>query len=244
MLWNHLSTLHNAMEATVTIRFCRSAIFGYGPKSGITDAVVVSPDNNHVVSGSEDATVRIWNTTTGEEEHVLQGHSAPVHSVAVSPDNCHVVSGSFDNTVRIWNASTGEEEPPFVISFVVSSDNFHVMSGPQPNAIPVEKKILSSMVLSIAHFAQGDNIMSIPVIQKLASGESLQLDILLQALSNGLSPVPITFSPDGLSILLSNGKKCLAIPSTLRDIHSAVFSGSRAYFGHGSGRVTILDIST
>ena len=37
MLWNHLSTLHNAMEATVTIQFCRSAIFGYGPKSGIAD---------------------------------------------------------------------------------------------------------------------------------------------------------------------------------------------------------------
>jgi len=37
MLWNHLSTLHNAMEATVTIQCCRSAIFGYGPKSGIAD---------------------------------------------------------------------------------------------------------------------------------------------------------------------------------------------------------------
>jgi len=117
------------------------------------------------------------------------------------------------------------------------------MSGSQVKAIPVTANFLSSMVISIAQFAQGDNVVSIPVIQQLASGESLQLDIFLQALSNGLSPVPITLSPHGWSILLSNGKKCLAIPSTLRDIHCAVFSGSRAYFGHGSGRVTILDIS-
>ena len=177
-------------------------------------------------------------------ELTIRGHSDVVNSVAVSPDNRHIVSGSWDNTIRIWNVLTGKEEPPLVISFVVCSDNCHAMSGSQVNAISVTANFLSTMVISIAHFAQGDNIMSIPVIEKLVSGESLQLELLLQALSNGLSPVPVTFSPDGLSILLSNGKKCLVIPSTLRDIHCAAFSGSRAYFGHGSGRLTILDIST
>jgi len=49
MLWNHLSTLHNAMEATVTIRFCRSAIFGYGPKSGIADVVCKHSSPKHMV---------------------------------------------------------------------------------------------------------------------------------------------------------------------------------------------------
>ena len=210
--------------------------------SASVDSVTVSPDNRHVVSGSFDKTVRIWNASTGKEEYVLYGHSDSVVSVAVSPDNCHVVSGSLDWTIRIWNVLTGDQEPLLVISFVVSSDNCHIMSGFQVNAMPVKSIFLFSMVISIAYF--GDSIMSIPVVQKLASGESLQLDILLRALGNGLSPVPITFTPDGLLILLSNGKKCLAIPSTLRDIGCAVFSHSRAYFGHGSGQVTILDIST
>jgi len=207
-------------------------------------SVTVSPDNCHVVSGSWDSTVRIWNISTGKQEQVLRGHSDSVHSVAVSSDNHHVMSGSRDNTLRLWTVLTGEGEPPLVISFVVSSDKCYVMSGPQLNAIPVKEMFLCSMLISIARFAQGVNIMSIPVIQQLVSGETLPLDILLQALSNEIPPVPTTFTPDGLSILLSNGTKCLAIPSILRDIQCAVFSGSRAYFGHGSGRVTVLDIST
>jgi hypothetical protein len=139
---------------------------------------------------------------------------------------------------------TGEEEPPSVISFAFSPDNCRVLSGPQAETNQIGDNFLSSMVTSIALLAQGDNITSIPVIQRLVSGESIDLDDILQAIRNGLSPVPITLAPDGLSILLSNGKKCLAIPSTLRDINSAAFSGSKVYFGHGSGRITILDIST
>jgi hypothetical protein len=119
------------------------------------------------------------------------------------------------------------------------------MLGLQVNTIPIGEFFLSSMVNSITHLIQGDNdTTSIPVIQRLVSGESLHLGVLLRAAWSGSSPVPITLTPDGTSILLSNGEKCLAIPSALRDIKCAVFSGSKVYFGHGTGRVTILDISS
>ncbi|GBG16136.1 WD repeat-containing protein pop1, partial [Hondaea fermentalgiana] len=36
-----------------------------------------------IVSGSYDGTVRIWDATSGEEQHVLKGHSGPVTSVAI-----------------------------------------------------------------------------------------------------------------------------------------------------------------
>jgi WD40 repeat protein len=152
----------------------------------LVNSVAVSSDNRHVVSGSEDNTVRIWNVLTGEEEHILRGHSE-VYSVAVSPDNHHIVSGSWDNTVRIWNVSTSDEGLPLVISFVFSSDNCQVMSGLQVNTIPIGEVFLSSMVTSIALLAQGDNITSIPVIQRFVSGESLPLGVLLGAICRGLS---------------------------------------------------------
>ena len=47
-----------------------------------------------VMSGSDDKTVRVWNATSGEIEHVLEGHSGPVESVAFSPDGKYIVSGS------------------------------------------------------------------------------------------------------------------------------------------------------
>ncbi|GBG16066.1 WD repeat-containing protein pop1, partial [Hondaea fermentalgiana] len=46
--------------------------------------------------------------TSGEEQHVLKGHSGSVYSVAIQGDT--IVSGSDDNTVRIWNATSGEEQ--------------------------------------------------------------------------------------------------------------------------------------
>ena len=204
-------------------------------------SVAASCDNGHIVSGSSDSTVRIWNMLTGEEEHVLRGHSGSVRSAVFSPDNRHIVSESWDNTVRIWNVSTSDEGLPLVISLVFSSDNCQVMSGPQGNAVPIGKIFFSSMVTAL--LPQGDNTACSPVMQRLVSGESLHLGVLLGAMRSGSSPVPITLSPDASSVLLSDGEKYLTIPSSLRDITCAAFSGSKVYFGYGTGQITILDIS-
>ncbi|GBG31905.1 WD repeat-containing protein 5 [Hondaea fermentalgiana] len=72
------------------------------------EALLDPPEGNTIVSGSDDNTVRIWNATSGEEQHVLKGHSLWVNSVAIQGDT--IVSGSDDNTVRIWNATSGEEQ--------------------------------------------------------------------------------------------------------------------------------------
>ena len=136
------------------------------PRTGHTAdvfSVAVSPDNRHVVSGSYDKTVQIWNLSTGEEEHLFPGHSEWVTTVAVSPDNRHIVSGSLDSTVRIWNLSTVEEEHVLgeynASSIAVSTDNRHVVSGSFDKTVQIwnsstgeEEHVLwhSDLVLSVA----------------------------------------------------------------------------------------------
>jgi WD40 repeat protein len=71
-------------------------------------SVAFSPNGVHVVSGSRDATVLIWDATTGAEVTKIEGHSNSVTSVAFSADGARFVSGSEDKTVRIWDARTGD----------------------------------------------------------------------------------------------------------------------------------------
>lgn len=84
-----------------------------------------SPDGTKVVSGSKDFSVRIWDTCSGAEIHVLSGHgleegiqynydgfpfyTGSVNSVAFSPDGTKVVSGSNDRTIRVWEVKRGLE---------------------------------------------------------------------------------------------------------------------------------------
>ncbi len=71
-------------------------------------ATVVLPDGRPVaVTGSQDATVRIWDLTTGAPVgNPLTGHTGAVRAVAtvVLPEGRPVaVTGSDDATVRIWD---------------------------------------------------------------------------------------------------------------------------------------------
>ena len=60
------------------------------------NSVAFSTDGKHIVSGSSDNTVRVWDASSGEEVKKLVGHTSSVYSI---------VSGSDDKTVHVWNTS-------------------------------------------------------------------------------------------------------------------------------------------
>ncbi len=61
--------------------------------------------DDRIVSGGNDATLRVWDLAAGEEVVVLDGHEAYVFDLAVTPDGETVLSASGDNTVRLWSAT-------------------------------------------------------------------------------------------------------------------------------------------
>jgi len=73
--------------------------------SGHEKAVcALAVNENWVVSGSSDATIRVWEIKTWRGGTVLRGHEDSVSSLKFI--NNRLVSGSFDRSIRVWNVST------------------------------------------------------------------------------------------------------------------------------------------
>jgi len=71
-------------------------------------AVVFFLDAEKLVSGSNDNTVRIWNTKTSEQLHLIFGHTYWINCIALSPSGKHIVTAAGDTYARIWDLETGE----------------------------------------------------------------------------------------------------------------------------------------
>ncbi len=111
--------------------------------SGSVTSVSVTPDGQRAVSGSHDATVRVWDLESGECVRTLEGHSEIVYSVSVTPDGLRAISGSRDATVRVWDLESGEcvrtleGHSGSVISVSVTPDGLRAVSGSEDKTVRV-----------------------------------------------------------------------------------------------------------
>jgi WD40 repeat protein len=90
--------------------------------------VAFSADGQWLVSSSEDLTLKIWDTQTGECRQTFTGHPEWVMDVVISADGRTLVSGSIDHTLRVWDVATGaclrilEGHTDWVYSIALSAD--------------------------------------------------------------------------------------------------------------------------
>ncbi|KAH8402086.1 hypothetical protein KR009_009573 [Drosophila setifemur] len=96
----------------------------------------ISADSAHIITGSRDMSLKVWQATGGKLSQVLVGHSDAVTCVAVSVTNkTQVLSGSKDTNLILWDLLTGEEVHTLaghlgpVIGVKVSADGSTAVSG-------------------------------------------------------------------------------------------------------------------
>ena len=76
--------------------------------TGTVRGVAISPDGKTVASASDDSTIGLWSTATGDATRApLTGHTKGVMAVAYSPDGRYLASGGEDGQVRLWDVSAG-----------------------------------------------------------------------------------------------------------------------------------------
>ena len=94
-------------------------------------SVALSPDNQIVVTGNRNGTLRLWTISGKPLSPPFKGHKGYIESIVFSPDGKFFLSSSEDNTVHLWNTS-GNPQPfkgqeGFSVAF--SRDGDFIVSG-------------------------------------------------------------------------------------------------------------------
>ncbi len=63
-------------------------------------------DGKHIVSGSLDTSIRVWDVDSGNCLHTLIGHQSLTSGMELK--NNILVSGNADSTVKVWDITTGQ----------------------------------------------------------------------------------------------------------------------------------------
>lgn len=66
-------------------------------------AIALSPDNQLLISGSYDTTIKLWSLRSKTLVQTLTHHRDRVTCLAISPDSYLVASSSHDKTVKLWS---------------------------------------------------------------------------------------------------------------------------------------------
>ena len=107
--WNkHLLSTgsKNGFVSTHDVRVAKSLIWRH-VHQGEVCGMKWSPDGRHLVTGSNDNLVRIYDAS-GRQIYIMNEHKAAIKALAFSPSGIlGTGGGSADKTVRLWDLSTG-----------------------------------------------------------------------------------------------------------------------------------------
>jgi WD40 repeat protein len=97
-------------------------------------------DGKTLASGSQDKTIRFWDTITGKEIRTIQAHGIYVLDLSFSSDSKTLASASNDGTAKLWDVSTGKEITIFrhhntVNSVSISPDGNTLATGSIVNSV-------------------------------------------------------------------------------------------------------------
>ncbi len=220
-LTTNISTNENATETAVDFTFAKAIT---DEISGVVNSVVAL--NSHIVSGSSNGIISVWDINNGEVIATWKGHTESVNSVAVSSDERLVISGSDDKTIKIWKLPKNKNisdislvrtltgHTNVVDAVAIAPNNQILASGSWDQTIKIWNLDSGELIQALEGHSEIVNAIAIsPDGQFLASGSkdntiklwNLQTGQLVRNIkTNSLSILSVVFSPDSQILASSN----------------------------------------
>jgi WD40 repeat protein len=154
-------SINQRVEVIDKVNFTFTKKINLNSHTKTVNQVVSIPSSQLIITGSSDATVKIWNFITGEEIKTLTGHHSAITVIKVTPDNQQIISISVDGIVKSWDLNTYTEIRSFQINLldicVVSPDGKQIVSAAGNGIIKIWDLLTSQEIKSFT--IQRNNIL-------------------------------------------------------------------------------------
>ena len=155
------------------------------------NALAVTRDGQHIISGSSDTLVKVWSVATKSLVSTCEGHTNGVLAVAAMPDGQRILSGSVDGPSACGSSMAPSRTPSgcttgWVRALVALPDNQHALSSDHDGTVKLFNVNDGAVLRTFRHTSQ--TVRSLALLPDGLRFVSASYDKTARIAYHGLAP--------------------------------------------------------